>query len=131
MQQYPFLWENGGPMVDLQSLVVSGSSLTLLISADINDLGEILGQGLPPGCGNNSACGQAFLLIPCDENHPNVEGCDYSLVHAATAVEVHPGQITKASAALASQVTLSPAETKARIRSMMTSRNRRFGVLHQ
>jgi hypothetical protein len=35
-------------MVDLQSLVVSGSSLTLLFAADINDLGEILGKGLPP-----------------------------------------------------------------------------------
>jgi probable HAF family extracellular repeat protein len=128
---HPFLWENGGPMVDLQSLVVSGSSLTLLIAADINDLGEIVGKGLPPGCGDNSTCGQDVLLIPCDENHPNVEGCDYSPVAATTAVESHPAQTVQLPSATTSETKLSPAEIMARVRSMMARRNRRFGTLHQ
>jgi probable HAF family extracellular repeat protein len=126
---HPFLWENGGPMVNLQSLVASGSSLTLLLTVDINDLGEILGKGLPPGCGNYHTCGHDVLLIPCDENHPNVEGCDYSLVAATTAVEAHPAQTTHLSSATTSETKLSPAEMMARVRSMMANRRRGFGSL--
>ena len=41
----------------------------------INDLGEILATGPLPNGDHH-----AMLLIPCDEKHPNVKGCDYSLV---------------------------------------------------
>lgn len=131
---HPFLWENGGPMVELQSLVVSGSSLTFVISADINDLGEILGKGLPQGCGNNSTCGHAVLLIPCDENHPGIAGCDYSLVEFTTsAAEVHAAQITNqpSTSATAGENKLSPAEMMARYRSLVANRRRRAGAFHQ
>jgi len=75
-----FLWEDGGPMVDLNTLVSSGSGLYVAEAHTINDGGEIAGIGQLPN-------GQihAVLLIPCDEHHPGVEGCDYSLVDATTA----------------------------------------------
>jgi probable HAF family extracellular repeat protein len=76
------LWENGGPMVDLNTLVASGSDLTVTYAFFINDRGEIAAQGV---LSNGDT--HAFLLIPCDEHHPGVDGCDYSMVNAATATQ--------------------------------------------
>jgi probable HAF family extracellular repeat protein len=82
-----FLWENGS-IVDLNTLIPPGSSLALAWAMAINDREEIAGIGVPTGVppANLLSQGHAFLLIPCDEHHPNVEGCDYSLVDAAEAV---------------------------------------------
>jgi len=76
-----FLWENEGPMVDLNALVsVNSSGLTVGNAWQINENGEIAGNGYN-SVGNHFA----VLLIPCDANHPDIEGCDYSLVDASSA----------------------------------------------
>ena len=84
-QRHAFLWEND-QMIDLNVFLPPNSDLQQLTDAyNINDRGEIDGLGVPPSCGDEFACGHAFVLIPCDENHPDIAGCDYSLVDAATA----------------------------------------------
>jgi probable HAF family extracellular repeat protein len=69
-----FLWEDGS-IVDLNALIPLGSGLHLGQTFTINDRGEIAGTG-----SDSSENDHAFLLIPCDEHHPSVDGCDYSLV---------------------------------------------------
>ncbi|HKH98383.1 MAG TPA: DUF3466 family protein [Candidatus Sulfotelmatobacter sp.] len=78
----PFLWEDGGPMVDLNTLVPPNSGLQLYEADQINDRGEIAAQGADAS-GNN----HDVVLIRCDEHHPGVEGCDYSMVDASAAVQ--------------------------------------------
>jgi probable HAF family extracellular repeat protein len=97
-----FLWENGA-IVDLNTLIPGGSALQLVLPTDVNDHSEIAGTGVPPGVppDNVFTQGHGFLLIPCDEHHPNIEGCDYSMVDAATTARVslapaaqHPPALT-------------------------------------
>ena len=116
-----WLWENGGPLVDLEKLVLPGSGLTVIAGNLINDRGEIAGRGMLPNGHTH-----AILLIPCDENHPDVEGCDYDTVDPQTAAELNPAPITQSPTA--STVKLSPAEMMPRFRSPREGRNRRFGT---
>jgi probable HAF family extracellular repeat protein len=63
-----FLWENGS-IVDLNTLIPSGSALHLQFAETINDRGEIAGTGVD-ALGNV----HAFLLIPCGEGDKSCEG---------------------------------------------------------
>ena len=76
-----FLWQDGS-IFDLNALIPRGSALYLQTTYTINDKGEIAGEGV-----DNSGNGHAFLLIPCDENHSGIEGCDYSLVDTTAAAQ--------------------------------------------
>jgi probable HAF family extracellular repeat protein len=94
-----FLWENGGPMVDLNTLVPPGSALHLDGASQINNRGEITGRGVPPGCDNSDVCGHAYVLVPCDEDHPGDQGCDYSLVAETATTHRNPAPVMQDSSA--------------------------------
>jgi probable HAF family extracellular repeat protein len=111
-----FLWENG-QIIDLNIFLRPGSSLQQLTDAfGINDRGEIAGLGVPPGCSDEFACGHAFLLIPCDGDHADADGCKV----AADAV---PATQTSANA---TQCRLSP-EMLAALRARFGRRSHAFG----
>jgi probable HAF family extracellular repeat protein len=74
------LWEDGS-MVDLNTLIPHNSPFHLKASPFIDDQGVIAAFG---SLANGDM--RALLLTPCDENHPGVEGCDYSLVDVPDAV---------------------------------------------
>jgi probable HAF family extracellular repeat protein len=72
---HAFLWEDGGPMVDLNTLIPPGSGIQLTIAFNINDRGEILAKAAPIGFTPNDDAdlGHIVLLIPCNEHNPH---CD-------------------------------------------------------
>ena len=110
---YPFLWEDGGPMVDLQTLVINGSNLTLGEAFFIYDSGEILVRGYLPNGDEHGV-----VLIPCDEKHPG-ECEDYSMIEAASPQTVAPTKEFPAMMKQDSESGLSPIE---RFRSQMRQR---------
>jgi probable HAF family extracellular repeat protein len=70
---HSFLWERG-EMVDLNNPVSPKSDVVLLDVNSIADSGEILVNGLPSGCGDEGACGHAYVMIPdgdCDDDCEN------------------------------------------------------------
>jgi probable HAF family extracellular repeat protein len=82
-----FLWEHGS-IVDLNTLVPPKSPLYLLYAYTINNRGEIAVNGR-----DAHGIEQAALLIPCDEDHADVEGCDYDLVEEAAATQQTPASV--------------------------------------
>ena len=104
----PFLWENGGPMVDLNSLIPPDSGVVLLEGVFINESGEIAGVAeLPNGDVH------AFVLIP----------------GGGSASEI----VASATAARSSQQSAAPrkgltAETLAGLRARFANSHRSLGI---
>jgi probable HAF family extracellular repeat protein len=85
---HAFLWENGD-MIDLNQFLPPGSDITLIEVEQINDRGEMFGQGML-----TTGEDRAFLLIPCDDDHPGIEGCNYSMMDASAAASAQPSMAT-------------------------------------
>ena len=66
---HAFLWENGGPAIDLNAFVPSSSDLVLVEAVSINDRGEIVALGVLP-----SGDTRAVLLIPGGQDDTAANG---------------------------------------------------------
>jgi len=116
------LWNDGGAPVDLNTLITPASSVNVSFPVYLNDRGEIVAHGVLP---NGDV--HAMVLVPCDDNHPNVEGCNYGTVAAVAAAPAGSAKNTKPSA------TTTPGkppsfETAKRFRSLKAGNAGHFGA---
>jgi probable HAF family extracellular repeat protein len=67
---HAFVWERGGPMLDLNKLIPPDSGWVLTNAFNINDRGEILAKAAPVGFTPNDDAdlGHLALLVPCKED---------------------------------------------------------------
>src|SRR5947208_131035 len=70
VELHGFLWQPGGPMIDLNQFVPPGSGLIVTDGEGINDRGEIAGSALLP-----NGDFHAVLLVPCTEDLIDAVGC--------------------------------------------------------
>jgi probable HAF family extracellular repeat protein len=115
--RHAFLWEKGGPMVDLNTLIPANSGLELVTAENINERGEIVGVGVPARCFPDY-CGHLFLLIPCTSH--DSEGCQDNGESPNAAVQSDPEPIVVRSAS--TQARQTPKERVAAWRAQMASR---------
>lgn len=114
-----FLWEEGS-IVDLGALISPNSGLQLVETNVINDRGEIAGNGFPPGC-TDFSCTHAYVLIPCDGDHADNQGCEDSALATTAVTQSNPATVTPASINVI-QDRLTP--------EMLAALRTRFGRLH-
>jgi probable HAF family extracellular repeat protein len=116
---HAFLWEDGS-ITDLNAFVSTASGVQLTDALSINESGEIAAQGV---LANGDV--HAFVLIPCEMDNSDSEGCRDADVATQSGDENHVALSAQAPAT-AAQPNLSPSEMKDRIRALLTNRNRRF-----
>jgi probable HAF family extracellular repeat protein len=116
------LWENGEAPVNLNTLIIPASLVNVTFPVSLNDRGEIAADGVLP---NGDV--HAVVLIPCDENHEGVEGCDFALVEEPTTQNT----VTSTSAlvrAAATRASSTPNGPSTQMSAQRLHRNHRFGA---
>jgi probable HAF family extracellular repeat protein len=109
------LWENGGPPINLNTRIPSGSALHLKDAFNINDRGEIAGYGVLANGDQH-----AYLLIPCDDNHGDGGDCEDNGEERAAAPQTSPALVMQD----LTMNSTSPSEN-------MSANRARFGRRHQ
>ncbi len=106
---HAFVWEEGGPMLDLNTLIAPGSGWQLTRAININDQGEILAAADPLGVTpvDDNDLGRLVLLVPCEADDTGCEG------NAAATISVAPQSSAQITNNLATRSPRTPHETVA------------------
>jgi len=109
---HAFVWEEGGPMLDLNTLIAPGSGWQLTRAININDRGEILVAADPVGVTptDDDDLGHLVLLVPCDADDAGCEG------NAASTTSVAPRSSTRITNNLTTTAPLTPRQKAAALR---------------
>jgi probable HAF family extracellular repeat protein len=123
---HAFVWQEGGPMRDLNKLIAPGSGLQLTNAININDRGEILAKSFPVGTKPNDDAdlGHIVLLIPCEAEEHEGDCSDHDRTDAAVTPPSSLPATTRAAASTRPQHSLTAEDAAAAWRSRLA---RRFG----
>jgi probable HAF family extracellular repeat protein len=93
---HAFVWEEGGPMLDLNTLIAPGSGWQLTRAININDQGEILAAADPLGVtpSDDDDLGHLVLLVPCDACEA---GCNGDTTGTTSVMQPHSAWINNVS----------------------------------
>ena len=124
--RHPFIWEKGGPMVDLNTLIPANSGLELVTADNINERGEIVGVGVPGRCFVDF-CGHLFLLIPCAVGE--TQGCEDHIESTSAVVRSDSANAVNNSAISAQRVPMPKERVAAWVEQLASRyRNPRHGA---
>ncbi len=77
-ETHGFLWQAGGPMIDLNVFVPPGVDIQITDGETINDAGEIAGSGMLP-----NGDFHAIVLIPCNDTSATCRSVELSVAPPA------------------------------------------------
>ncbi len=121
---HAFVGDEGGPMLDLNTLIAPGSGFQLTNAFNINDRGEILAKAAPLGFTPNDDAdlGHLVLLVPCEtEDEP---GCERNAEAAiATTPHLSPSVLNRAGLVASPRPILTPRENLAAWRARLARQN--------
>ena len=123
---HAFVWEEGGPMQDLNTLIQPGTGYQLTNAFNINDRGEILAKAAPLGFTPNDDAdlGHLVLLVPCADDGD----CAANIATAMAAASQTPAPLLKNSTTTTASP-LRPLSPRESVTAWRTELMRRYHVL--